>query len=85
MNVIKSGIFLTFTRSCVEICYAQQIDLEFELKYQSGVGDMMSTLIPTVVDFLLQYAAERSSRPVRDVATAHGKTTGLYVIVWLHK
>jgi hypothetical protein len=46
----------------------------------------MSTLVPNVVDPLLQYAAERGSRPVRDIAiTVHGKTTGLCAMLWLNK
>lgn len=77
-DVLKIDKYLALnTILCCDLC-AQQIDLEFELKFHNGAGDMMATLVPDVVDPLLHYAAERGSRAVRDVAaTAHGKTTGL--------
>jgi len=76
MNVLVENTYFMLW-SC-----AQQIDLEFELKYQKTVGDMMSALIPDVVDPLLQYAAQRGSRSVRDVAaTALGKTTGFHAML----
>lgn len=82
--VLKSVIVIVRTRMQYCDSCAQPIDLEFELKYAKDVGDMMSTLVPNVVDPLLQYAAERgTSGAVRDIAaTAHDKTKGLSAMLY---
>ena len=53
--------------------------MEFQLKYQDNVGDLMSSMIPQLVDPLLQYAIDGGGASIKEVAySAIGKITGMH-------